>query len=668
MLLSLVLGLATSTRASTSSASTCLARFGPQTARPVCAAGETFDSYAAAHCAGAADGPWHVGPCDDRRLEGAGDPPREEPPHRRLEGGVPHGNAPHENHHEESDGGGTDYLSIAFIGVGLTLGVLTQLVLRRWAPSFPFALAVFLEGVILELMNRRLDGVRPLGALSRSINSWGGIDPHLLLFAFMPVLLFGDAMAVDAHLLDQKLPHVLLLAVPGVLLGAFATAGLAMWVFPYDWTFVYCLLFGSILAATDPVAVVAFLKDLGASPALTMVIMGESLLNDGTAASLFLILLGKVIHGRPLGAARVTREALRLAILGPVLGYAFGIGTIFVLLIAGHKFHEMDTTLQLVATFVSAYASFFVAEHTCHSSGILATVVDALVLARYAPPLWTDAAAIHVVWETFGWIANTLIFELAGVLVMRFVDTNSDGIHFWRDFRYSIAIYLGVNVIRFCVVFMLWPLITYLGEKPAKEGCGKPLGTKEAVVVSWAGLRGAVGLALAIVVWHEEGGSHSTDKAAEQATRLVFHVAMMAALTLAVNAPTTAPLLRALGLGRTDEKTLTIRSLVVYNVGATCRGVFDALRNAQNCTHSGRCRPFDAAEVVKLCSVLRYHEADGSVHSPFDKLSDSERLVLGRELYLHALKAESMRRRPRRIWVAPAPRRRRRVFPNGAMP
>lgn len=208
----------------------------------------------------------------------------------------------------------------------------------------------------------------------------------------------------------------------------------------------------------------------------------------------------------------------------------------------------------------------------------------------------------------------------------------------------------------------------YLGEKPAKEGCGKPLGTKEAVVVSWAGLRGAVGLALAIVVWHEEGGSHSTDKAAEQATRLVFHVAMMAALTLAVNAPTTAPLLRALGLGRTDEKTLTIRSLVVYNVGATCRGVFDALRNAQNCTHSGRCRPFDAAEVVKLCSVLRYHEADGSVHSPFDKLSDSERLVLGRELYLHALKAESMRRRPRRIWVAPAPRRRRGVFPNGAMP
>ena len=221
--------------------------------------------------------------------------------------------------------------------MGLTLGVLTQLVLRRWAPSFPFALAVFLEGVILELMNRRLDGVRPLGALSRSINSWGGIDPHLLLFAFMPVLLFGDAMAVDAHLLDQKLPHVLLLAVPGVLLGAFATAGLAMWVFPYDWTFVYCLLFGSILAATDPVtvgvgtiaaaprglgrsmaaaprgdaspetaglpcagrvaaapetaglrardasrrdrrpqvAVVALLKDLGASPALTMVIMGE---------------------------------------------------------------------------------------------------------------------------------------------------------------------------------------------------------------------------------------------------------------------------------------------------------------------------------------------------------------------------------------------------------
>ena len=93
----------------------------------------------------------------------------------------------------------------------MLLGILTQLALHRWLPSFPFALAVFLEGMALQAMTKGQDG-----DFARSLRSWSFIDPHLLLFTFLPILLFGDAMAIDAHLLAQKAPHVLLLAGPHV--------------------------------------------------------------------------------------------------------------------------------------------------------------------------------------------------------------------------------------------------------------------------------------------------------------------------------------------------------------------------------------------------------------------------------------------------------------------
>ena len=76
-----------------------------------------------------------------------------------------------------------------------------------------------------------------------------------MLYTFLPILLFGDAMTVNTHLLKQKLPQVLILAGPGVVFGTFCMACVAKWCLPYDWPFAYCLVFGSILSATDPVAI-----------------------------------------------------------------------------------------------------------------------------------------------------------------------------------------------------------------------------------------------------------------------------------------------------------------------------------------------------------------------------------------------------------------------------
>jgi NhaP-type Na+/H+ or K+/H+ antiporter len=84
---------------------------------------------------------------------------------------------------------------------------------------------------------------------------WEGIDPHLLLAAFLPALLFGDAMAMDTHLEMKWFHQTLLLACPGVMLSTFLTAAFAKFCLPYDWSKESGLTFGSILAATDPVTV-----------------------------------------------------------------------------------------------------------------------------------------------------------------------------------------------------------------------------------------------------------------------------------------------------------------------------------------------------------------------------------------------------------------------------
>merc|ERR1719453_1486205 len=130
-----------------------------------------------------------------------------------------------------------------------------------------------------------------IGKWGDSYNMWMDIDPHLLLFTLLPALLAGDAMTIDTSVAKRVAKQCMYLAGPGVAIGAFCTA---FFLDAYiDWktekSFVLSLCAGSILCATDPVAVVALLKELGTSPTLTVQIQGESLLNDGTAIVLYMI-------------------------------------------------------------------------------------------------------------------------------------------------------------------------------------------------------------------------------------------------------------------------------------------------------------------------------------------------------------------------------------------
>lgn len=127
-----------------------------------------------------------------------------------------------------------------------------------------------------------------LGVIGKSTTILSHINPHMLLFVFIPVLIFESGFNCDWYIFKRALFNIILLAAPGVLWSAVILAISLKWICGYTWeddqvSWAGALTMGAVLSATDPVAVVALLKELGASVRFGHLIEGESLLNDGTA-------------------------------------------------------------------------------------------------------------------------------------------------------------------------------------------------------------------------------------------------------------------------------------------------------------------------------------------------------------------------------------------------
>ena len=275
------------------------------------------------------------------------------------------------------------------------------------------------------MVHYRVESLNP-SLFYSTVRMWEHIGPHMLLYSFLPILLFGDSMQINTHLLSQKLVHCITLAVPGVMIGTFLTGLIVYVAYPYGWSFSFCCMFGAIMSATDPVAVVALLKELGASPAMTIVITGESLFNDGTAMVVFHLFFEIMSAYRtedtiydiesPTDWFRIIVFFLRMAVGGPLVGFAFGFMALWALMRCTRSHEHVDATLQSTITLVCAYLSFFVAEQCAKSSGVLSCVCAGLVLAKYSGPLLANRHAMHHIWEMFEHVGNTIIFVLAGLL------------------------------------------------------------------------------------------------------------------------------------------------------------------------------------------------------------------------------------------------------------
>jgi Sodium/hydrogen exchanger family len=170
------------------------------------------------------------------------------------------------------------YIAVLFPWFIEMIGILAFFFITRYFSYFPYTAIMFVIGTFMGIAVNRVDRQ---DQISESTRMWENINSEVLLLVFLPGLIFHDAYSLNVHLFQVSFWQCFLLAFPMVLAGTVLTACVAFYIFPYGWSFNLAMTFGSILSATDPVAVSALLGEVGAPPRLKMHISGESLLNDG---------------------------------------------------------------------------------------------------------------------------------------------------------------------------------------------------------------------------------------------------------------------------------------------------------------------------------------------------------------------------------------------------
>jgi Na+/H+ antiporter len=233
------------------------------------------------------------------------------------------------------------------------------------------------------------------------------LTPELILLGFLPVLLFEATFRLDATQLRPNLRPITLLAVPGVLLTALLIAAALWGVAGLRWE--TALLFGAIVAATDPVAVLAIFAQVGTPRRLAIIMEGESLFNDGTALVLFRVLVAAVVTGR-FDPASAALGFVLVAAGGLLVGIGIG------LLAARLLIPIDDALLETTVTLIVAYGSYLLAEQL-GVSGVLAVVAAGLLVGAQAHRVLLPAtrASVEFVWEFLGFLANSLLFLLVGL-------------------------------------------------------------------------------------------------------------------------------------------------------------------------------------------------------------------------------------------------------------
>lgn len=429
-------------------------------------------------------------------------------------------------------------LPLVVLGLGLLLALSALILPMAERLNFPFTVLLAAVGILLGL---GLDAVGTVGGalVPELVASMQGLSltAEAILFVFLPTLLFESALSLDARRLMRELGPILILAVIGLLV---STVTVALVLRPVSGeTWLVCLLLGTIVSATDPVAVVAMFRDLGAPKRLTLLVEGESLFNDATAIVLFTILAGMLAgHAEPslLGGLAAF---LQVFVGGILVGLVMARITTEIL--ARLPELEMVETSMTVAL---AYLSFLIAEHYLHVSGVMATVTAGLVVGSAGRTVisrdgWEGLTAL---WERLGFWANSLIFLLVGMRIPELLEGFGGG--------------MALSLIALVAAALGARALILFGMLPAGSLFWRALRIAPAyrLVMWWGGLRGAVSLALALLVLGDPDISESARHfVAVMVTSLVL-------FTLFVNAPGMRPMLRTLGLDRLPTADLALRN------------------------------------------------------------------------------------------------------------
>ena len=300
------------------------------------------------------------------------------------------------------------------------------------------------------------------------------LTKELLFTVLLPPLIFEAAFQLPWKPLRRNLSLILVLASAGVLLSASVTAVGMYYLAHWDW--LSSLVFGALIAVTDPVSVVATFREAKAQGRLLLLVEAESLFNDGTAAVAFAAALAWALGHNPT-PIEMTGTVLMMVGGGLLCGAAVA-GAM--LLLAGRA---EDHLVEITFTTVAAYGSFLLAEHF-HVSGVLATLTAGLMMGNLGPLGAISVCgreAVQAFWDYAAFVANSLVFLLIGMHVAR---ENFAAV--WLPAVAAILLVVlgrAVAIYPCCFLFSWSALrVTWRHQR----------------ILFWGGLRGALALALAL--------------------------------------------------------------------------------------------------------------------------------------------------------------------------
>jgi len=350
--------------------------------------------------------------------------------------------------------------SLAPIGMLLLVACLIAMLTRRF--GWPYSVGLAAAGAGIAYLPDA-----PQLPLSRD----------LIFNIFLPPLIFEAALQLDWKPFRRELPVTLILAVAGVAIAASVVAAGMHWL--VGWSWLGAAFFAVLIAATDPVSVIASFRELKVEPRLSMLVESESLLNDGVVAVLFAVLLAIVVGGSS-STASVLGDFLWTMGGGVVIGLLSG-GA--VLLIAGRT---EDHLVEITLTTVAAYGSFLAAEDL-HASGVLASLTAGLVIGnvgRLGAISHKGHGHLRDAWDYFAFLANSFVFILIGMNVARM----PVGLPWLTTGAIAVVLVL---VGRAAGVYSL---------STAFRRSRLAVPTRYQHVLFWGGLRGALALALALAL------------------------------------------------------------------------------------------------------------------------------------------------------------------------
>lgn len=435
--------------------------------------------------------------------------------------------------------------------------------------GFPYTIGLVVVGLVLSILARNIESLEV-------VNSFR-LSEELILFIFVPPLIFESALNMDIRLLLRNISPVLVLAIPGLLLSTAIIGAILAWLTPLSWG--QALLFGSLISATDPVAVIALFKELGAPKQLTILVEGESLFNDATAIVTFNIIYATVGSGTvSIGAVEQGVISFLASFFGGILaGILFGYLSRFLMSLAKDNFLVLATI-----TSITAYSAFLLAEEVFNVSPVMAVVGTGLVIGWYKSNRLQPQVRelMGQFWEYAAFLANSLIFLLVGITASSF------GFLAQLGQTQSLLVTLGIAIAtvllaRAVVVFGLVSLVNCW--RSAK------ISLAYQSVSYWGGLRGAVCLALAL----------SIDAEFPNRNLIVILTLGIALFTLLIPGTTIGKLIQVLKLNRSSRSDRLGRALALFIAKEEALEKFDRLKT----------KDYFMSDVVEKFRQKHQHEA-----------------------------------------------------------